>query len=598
MISCSEFDILHQIIKQENRLTRQQLSKLTGMSIAKINAIVNDMLNAGLLTPDLEITSAGRYVMEPYRVKNAVIMAAGMSSRFAPLSYEKPKALLKVKGEILIEREIRQLQEAGIYDITLVVGYMKEKMFYLADKYNLDIVVNEDYYRYNNTSTLILVADKLDNTYICSSDNYFTENPFEKYVYRAYYAAVYAPGATDEYCLTVNRKDRITHVDVGGSAAWYMLGHVYFDREFSKKFVRILRDEYSSPITKEQLWENLYMRYIDELDLYIKRYSTDVIKEFDSLDELREFDKDYLKNTNSKIFTNICKMLECKEEEIVEISPIKSGLTNLSFKFSCKGTEYVYRHPGVGTEAYINRHSEAESMQIAKKLGLDDTFIYIDNVEGWKLSYYIQDAQMLDYHNASHVSQAMKMLKKLHLSKEKTTQEFNIYEETQKFIRFISQSNRNSIEDMEMLQSNIERLYSLTEQDGVQKCICHCDSYNPNFLVDKAGKMYLIDWEYSGMSDPGCDIGTFIACSDYTMKEAEDVIAEYLGYIPQKRELRHWLAYVAIVAFYWFVWALYQECMGKNVGEYMYIWYRYTKQYSKRAIALYEEGDSDERTIN
>ena len=40
-----------------------------------------------------------------------------------------PKGLLNVKGDILIEREIRQLQEAGINDITIVVGYMKEKIF-------------------------------------------------------------------------------------------------------------------------------------------------------------------------------------------------------------------------------------------------------------------------------------------------------------------------------------------------------------------------------------------------------------------------------------------------------------------------------------
>ena len=49
--------------------------------------------------------------LKPYKVNNAIIMAAGMSSRFAPLSYERPKGLLNVKGEILIEREIRQLQE-------------------------------------------------------------------------------------------------------------------------------------------------------------------------------------------------------------------------------------------------------------------------------------------------------------------------------------------------------------------------------------------------------------------------------------------------------------------------------------------------------
>ena len=65
-----------------------------------------------------------------YKVKNAIIMAAGLSSRFAPLSYEKPKALITVKGEVLIERQIRQLKEAGIHDIAIVTGYKKEKFEY------------------------------------------------------------------------------------------------------------------------------------------------------------------------------------------------------------------------------------------------------------------------------------------------------------------------------------------------------------------------------------------------------------------------------------------------------------------------------------
>ena len=54
-----------------------------------------------------------------YKVDNAVIMAAGTASRFAPLSYERPKALIEVKGEVLIERQIRQLQEAGISEIII-----------------------------------------------------------------------------------------------------------------------------------------------------------------------------------------------------------------------------------------------------------------------------------------------------------------------------------------------------------------------------------------------------------------------------------------------------------------------------------------------
>ena len=48
------------------------------------------------------------------KVDNAVILAAGASSRFAPLSYERHKALIEVKGEVLIERQIRQLREGGV----------------------------------------------------------------------------------------------------------------------------------------------------------------------------------------------------------------------------------------------------------------------------------------------------------------------------------------------------------------------------------------------------------------------------------------------------------------------------------------------------
>ena len=70
-----------------------------------------------------------------YQVDNAVIMAAGVSSRFAPLSYENPpKALINVNGEVLLERQIRQLKDAGIEEIILVVGYMKEQFYYLQDK--------------------------------------------------------------------------------------------------------------------------------------------------------------------------------------------------------------------------------------------------------------------------------------------------------------------------------------------------------------------------------------------------------------------------------------------------------------------------------
>lgn len=592
MLTEAQFTILKTIyLRREQTLTQRALAAQTDMSLGKVNQTVSALTEEGLLDGG-RITAAGEEALAPYRVKNAVIMAAGMSTRFAPLSYERPKALLRVKGELLIEREIRQLQEAGIRDITLVVGYMKEKMFYLAEKFGVDIVVNPDYYRYNNTSTLMLVADRLENTYICSSDNYFTENPFEPFVYRAYYAAVYADGETEEYCLKCNRKGRITGVTVGGHDAWYMLGHVYFDRTFSSRFVQILRAEYGQAVTREHLWEDLYIRYIGELEMYIRRYDAEQIKEFDSLDELRTFDDKYISNSDSAIFRNICKVLGCEEDEIRDIHPIKSGMTNLSFCFACRGEKYVYRHPGVGTEAYINRRSEASSMAAARRLGLDDTYIYMDETEGWKLSRYIEDARTMDYADEKQVAQALSMLRSLHESAEQTAYPFDAWGEIRGFEESLHRFNRADFEDMPQMREGIARLRGHLEADGIPVCLCHCDSYAPNFLLDRADKMYLIDWEYSGMADPAWDIGTFIACSDYTMQEADGIIRQYLGHEPSVEELRHYLGYVAVASFYWFLWALYQDCVGKSVGSYLYIWYRYTKSYTARALKLY--GDAQE----
>ena len=143
------------------------------------------------LVGNSRLAPKGMAALKPYTVDNAVILAAGLSSRFAPISHERPEGLLKVKGEILIERQIEQLKAAGDDNIVIVTGYKKESFFYLEDKYGVKIVINRDYAERNNNSSLMLVRETLRNTHICSSDNYFEENPFEHHVWKAYYSAEY-----------------------------------------------------------------------------------------------------------------------------------------------------------------------------------------------------------------------------------------------------------------------------------------------------------------------------------------------------------------------------------------------------------------------
>jgi CTP:phosphocholine cytidylyltransferase-like protein len=273
---------------------------------------------------------------------NAIIMAAGTSSRFVPLSVECPKGLLEVKGEILIERQIRQLQEAGVVDITIVTGYKAAMFDYLRAKYGVETVYNDDYDRYNNTSSVIRVIDRLSNTFICCSDHYFKNNVFLDSANESYYAARYAKGATGEYCLSCDDKDFITGVSIGGNDAWYMAGHVFFNDQFSVRFRNIMTKEYAKESVRNVYWEDVYINHIKDLPMQIRRYSDEDIFEFDTLDELRLFDESYVDDTRSKIVKQICRHLSCKDSDLYGFQKIKHEGDYLLFTFCFKDKKYKY----------------------------------------------------------------------------------------------------------------------------------------------------------------------------------------------------------------------------------------------------------------
>lgn len=239
--------------------------------------------------------------IQQHKVTNAIILAAGKSKRFKPISDYCPKGLSIVKGEVLVERQIKQLQAVGISDITLVVGYKKEMFFYLADKYNVKIVVNEQYDTQDNISSLRLVLDQLDNTYICSVDNYYPENLFNTYEYRGFYSTIYVENNSDEWVVRTDESGLINDVNIGAPSGHIMLGFVYFDREFSENFRRVIHDVEGIDEYNHHVWEYLYMKYLDTLKLEIKEFDTNSILEFDTIDDAINFDESFLRNnTNDK----------------------------------------------------------------------------------------------------------------------------------------------------------------------------------------------------------------------------------------------------------------------------------------------------------
>lgn len=169
---------------------------------------------------------------------------------------------------------------------------------------------------------------------------------------------------SDKYVLEVKGKNnRILSASLGGSSGWTMVGHAYWDSDFSSRFLTILQSEYFRQETKEKLWDEVFFAHAQELCMCARFLPESSVFEFDSLDEIRNFDPEFICNVSSDALDNICTTLSCERSQIESVDPIKQGLTNLSFFFSVNGEGYVYRHPGPGTNKLINRKAEAFALK-------------------------------------------------------------------------------------------------------------------------------------------------------------------------------------------------------------------------------------------
>ena len=504
-------------------------------------------------------------------MKNAIILAAGKSSRFIPFTYEKPKGLFRVKGEILIERQIQQLQKAGIAEIYVVVGYMKEKFFYLEKKYGVKLIINNMFDKMGNLYSLYMAKEHLANTYVCCADHYFVNNPFdeENYDNKSYRACAYIEGKFNEFAIEYSDAKVITDLAVGGESGMAMVGHAYFNSSFSRLFIKYMEKEINDFGVSNMFWEEFYAKHQKQLTLYMKSYEKENILEFESIDDLRQFDSEFLLNVDSDIIQNIVSVLKCDPNQINKISVINSGLTNVSFAFKVGKMKYVYRHPGGTAGNLVNRKSEIYAQNIAKSIGIDESVIYMDS-SGWKISYYIEDAKKCDFGNSEEqLDTSMKYLRKLHSVE--VNDEIKIFDnvsEGLKLIDIASLSKGNLRKEFSDIILKVGRLYKAIEEDaktlGYKKVLCHNDTYEPNYLYDKQGKIFLIDWEYAGLNYAANDIGCILCRNEFTDEQIEKYFTSYFGRTLNESEKRFYYAFIPISAFYWFAWGLYKGSVGDD----------------------------------
>lgn len=593
MLTKNEFLVLRCICEAHCPIASQVISDQTQLTYEEVTAVLNALSERNFISEGYLITESGVAALAPYRVNNAIILAAGMSTRFVPVSYELPKGLISVKGDVLVERLIEQLQEAGVPEIVLVVGYMMEKFFYLREKYNVKLVVNNEFAVKNTHSSIYAARDYLSNTYIVCSDNYYPKNMFHQYEYRAFYCSIYLPGISYvERAFTFDSDHLITDTNKPSHDQWIMYGHAYYDQTFTDKFKPILESYYGRPGIEYMYWETVYAENVKELPMYVLPCTDQDILEFDSMEELKAFDPDFITHNRVRVFEHICNTLHCEPSDIREIEIIKKGLNNCSFKFTCKDTPYVYRHPGVNASNVIDRKNEAFSLRTAKELGIDDTLIYADSEEGWKISRFIQTTDTFDFAKEEHIQLLAGHLKKLHQANVQAGFCFDYAQEAQRLIEIVKRmdgiSYRKLVDETETMQP----IFDLLKNDPWQVSLCHNDIYEPNLLLEN-DRLYLIDWEFAGDSDIGFDICKLFSVHNPAYEEIDNYLFSYYGRETSPEEKLHLLACAAVIYYYWFVWGVYAGKNGEEVSEWIMGWFDKMCHFRKEVLNRLEKGANE-----
>ena len=586
-LSILESDILS-VLCDEPFVNQRILAETSGHSLGVVNRSLRSLIASGYLDEQVQLTPKAVRMFKARAPRNAIILAAGFGMRMVPINLSTPKAFLEVNGEKLIERTIRQLKDAGIQDITVVVGFMKDSFEYLIDEYGVDLVYNPEFASTNNIRSLGLVLSKLSNTYIIPCDIWCDRNPFRRNELYSWYMV--SDLIDEESTVRVNRKMELVTVseDEPGNG---MIGISYLLDDDAAVVRARMEKLLSAGKHDDAFWETaLYER--DRMFVRARVvHSTDAV-EINTYEQLRELDS-HSNQLKSDAIRTIAEALECNEQDVKEITVLKKGMTNRSFLFSVNGTKYIMRIPGEGTDQLINRKQEAEVFRTISGLGLCDDPVYINPENGYKITRYLEGIRACDSESIPDLKRCMEKLRGFHDMKLTVPHTFDIFGQIE-FYESLWEGNPSVYRDYAKTKENALSLRSYIDQQEKNWCLTHIDAVPDNFLFhtpegSKEEQLQLTDWEYSGMQDPHVDIAMFCIYSLYDKQQCDRLIDIYFNQNCPDATRAKIYCYIAVCGLLWSNWCEYKRKLGVEFGEYSLRQYRFAKDFYRYAKELIEQ---------
>ncbi len=575
--------------------SQRLLAWQTGMSLGTVNAALREMEKKKMLEKQKKgysITALGEDILSHARqerskekvrlpgsgnIDTAVLLAAGGNTNF-----DRPEGMLQVADTLVIDRILNILKENGVQEIYLVVG----EAFAIYQKYLKNRVIKfiiNDRAKWSGTMySLMLAKDVLQRDFLLVECNQIFESAaitelLQSDADNAIMMTV-PSGSGDEAFVELGENDSIFRIAkdirqlnrIDGEA----VGLCKITIGLYKRMLIYYQENTNPMLNYEYVLEALGRTY-GIRGVMVNDLAWTVLENKDQLTFARNIlypkilqREIHTKEKRAKMVAADC--LQVNPERITNIRT-GGGMTNTNYIIEVDQERFMLRLPGACTGQMIQRANEKKNTDIAEKLGLNPKSIYFDEVSGIKITTYIPGAATLNARTArleNSVKKTTELMRCLHEYTGSLQGAFSVEKEYRKYKKMISAHNISCYEGFEEMDQYFFRIIEQLSRLGIDSRPCHNDLVPENFVRDRTGRMYLIDWEYAGMNDPMWDVASHLLECDFQKEEEELFLSYYFQWkTPPDAEQKIWI-YKICQDILWSAWTVIKENEGENFGTY------------------------------
>jgi len=243
------------------------------------------------------------------------------------------------------------------------------------------------------------------------------------------------------------------------------------------------------------------------------------------------------------------------------------GLTNLVFRVG----DACVRLPGAGTEEYINRAHEAVSARAAADAGVSPDVIHADPETGVMATRFIDSAITMTpagfRNDIGAVHRAGEAFRRLHTSGARFPFTFELFAMIDEYLAILSTKDVALPDGYHDVVREAQTVRAALARNPVPLVACHCDPLCENFL-DTGERIYIVDWEYSGMNDPMWDLGDLSVEGEFDAAQDEALLEAYSGGEPKAADRARMIIYKAMCDLLWTLWGLIQLANGNPAEDF------------------------------